>query len=1076
MKKLIFVLIVLLIIICPVLAKDISVYQGQYFIGTEFQQGTFQFDFNVYDAREGGDLIYTYSEDITTGQWGSWEVELEGVSEAANNSFRDYFMEVVVEGVSQLPRRRITQFDFARVDIPETFKKTLVVEGGLFSNYIEAVNMTAAYFSGDGSQLKNLPFPEIDDSNYNVNSSVYWSGLVDVSQISASKINNDLGWVNGNVSNLINFYNRAEIDALYYSRGNVDNMIGEIPKINISSYYTKDEIENLLLSKISVPSSSTNSGVQVVDSWLTNLGSSLDFNEIRLNRTIDSRLPIVDLSPYYTKLEVDSLAPDLSVYYLKGEVDSLVNEIPKINVSLYYTKPEVESLYYSRDNVDSLISAIPETNLSSYYTKSDMESLLASKVSISSGLSVSGVQVGDNWLISSGASLDLNENKLNRTIDSRLPVVDLSPYYTKLEVDSLIPDLSVYYLKGEVDSLVRSVPQVNLSTYYTKSEIENLLSSKVSVPVSISTSEVQVGDSWLIPSSGSLNFNENKLASFVSSQIPTLENLSNYYNKQEVDGMIYNPGVINLDSYYTSAEVDSLIASQPIVSTQGTSFVGSSDNIFYAYLLGSVPISDSWTQIPWNQEVRRDSSYVFESGDSAIMVRDEGWYEISFECTATATSKSYIDWRMLVNSAEEYGARATSYHNGKKEGVSSASISLIKELTVGDEISFEGKGSSPGASLVSNGCRLLISKRGVSATEVASEGLISDVLALKPTEKPVTAEVGTIYFDKDSLKLMLYDGVSWKTIMLSESIPVVESVVAAEVVNVPAVEIPEVPVVEAPVESPVETQAVETPTTEPSAPSEVVNVTEVPSSSGGKNDTTEIPTEVSTAEEPIVETPVTGEVVSAPETLVPEVVAEVPAEVIKEEAPKEVCKDVCDEECTTVDVCEDVCEDVEECEDVCKTNKGGVEKCSQKCKVKQECNEECTAVEECEDICEEVCGPEQLFDIRMDLDDTSVDKGSELTAIVTYESFGSIPTKVYLTFEVFDSYGQPLFIKKDTIVVDVEEVRFYDFSELDLPDGNYEFVFTTLYNSDVEDKFKQNFIVKSPSAFVRVLRWIGLKK
>ena len=46
--------------------------------------------------------------------------------------------------------------------------------------------------------------------------------------------------------------------------------------------------------------------------------------------------------------------------------------------------------------------------------------------------------------------------------------------------------------------------------------------------------------------------------------------------------------------------------------------------------------------------------------------------------------------------------------------------------------------------------------------------------------------------------------------------------------------------------------------------------------------------------------------------------------------------------------------------------------------------------------------PKELFDIRMDLEETSIDFSSELMAIVTYESFGSIPTLVNLTFEVFD--------------------------------------------------------------------------
>ncbi len=110
---------------------------------------------------------------------------------------------------------------------------------------------------------------------------------------------------------------------------------------------------------------------------------------------------------------------------------------------------------------------------------------------------------------------------------------------------------------------------------------------------------------------------------------------------------------------------------------------------------------------------------------------------------------------------------------------------------------------------------------------------------------------------------------------------------------------------------------------------------------------------------------------------------------------------------------------------------------------------------------EDVSGvPEELFDIRMNLEDTAVVMSSDLRAVMTYESFGSIPTPVNLTFEVFDLDENLLYSKDGFIIVTVEEVRRYEFSDLDLPDGEYEFVFTTLYNVDVEDKFRSKFVVE----------------
>ncbi|MBI2664448.1 hypothetical protein HYX10_03850 [Candidatus Woesearchaeota archaeon] len=37
---------------------DVVVWQGQYFKGTEFQTGTFDFNFTVYDAKVGGGMLF----------------------------------------------------------------------------------------------------------------------------------------------------------------------------------------------------------------------------------------------------------------------------------------------------------------------------------------------------------------------------------------------------------------------------------------------------------------------------------------------------------------------------------------------------------------------------------------------------------------------------------------------------------------------------------------------------------------------------------------------------------------------------------------------------------------------------------------------------------------------------------------------------------------------------------------------------------------------------------------------------------------------------------------------------------
>ncbi len=69
----------------------------------------------------------------------------------------------------------------------------------------------------------------------------------------------------------------------------------------------------------------------------------------------------------------------------------------------------------------------------------------------------------------------------------------------------------------------------------------------------------------------------------------------------------------------------------------------------------------------------------------------------------------------------------------------------------------------------------------------------------------------------------------------------------------------------------------------------------------------------------------------------------------------------------------------------------------------------------------------------------------------------------------------------------LNESRLYDyniscekvgFGSLNLKDGNYEFVLTTLYNSNVTDEFRQKFTIGKRSVFLTgdVIGWFGEKK
>src|SRR3989339_324569 len=269
MKFYILILIFGILLVNFVVAKDVLVFQGQYFIEAKFQVGTYDFEFNVYDDETSGNLIYSDKENITLGNWGQWKVELAGLSEAANNVSKDYFMEVIIDGIPQFPRKRITQFNFLRKDVDEVTQgrisagsfiisnnnKNVCLEDGTNCQIINNSNLnvnSSVFWNGlsgwlNGWLINNQGILEFNDiklnstiderafnfgdnlswnenyantkyvletkeRNLDVNSSVFWNGLSNVRGILGSLIINDMGWIDNTVNNLVNYYTKSEID------------------------------------------------------------------------------------------------------------------------------------------------------------------------------------------------------------------------------------------------------------------------------------------------------------------------------------------------------------------------------------------------------------------------------------------------------------------------------------------------------------------------------------------------------------------------------------------------------------------------------------------------------------------------------------------------------------------------------------------------------------------------------------------------------------------------------------------------------------------------------------------------
>ncbi len=121
--------------------------------------------------------------------------------------------------------------------------------------------------------------------------------------------------------------------------------------------------------------------------------------------------------------------------------------------------------------------------------------------------------------------------------------------------------------------------------------------------------------------------------------------------------------------------------------------------------------------------------------------------------------------------------------------------------------------------------------------------------------------------------------------------------------------------------------------------------------------------------------------------------------------------------------------------------------------------------------------PGQLFDIALEIDDTTIDDIKELVARVIFESFGTEPTPVDMTFVVENEKGTEIYRVLGNIVVETEAVFTQTFEnvEINLSDGKYTLVLTTLYSEYVEDEFRTDFWIGiKPPIWQSAWYWVGV--
>ena len=107
---------------------------------------------------------------------------------------------------------------------------------------------------------------------------------------------------------------------------------------------------------------------------------------------------------------------------------------------------------------------------------------------------------------------------------------------------------------------------------------------------------------------------------------------------------------------------------------------------------------------------------------------------------------------------------------------------------------------------------------------------------------------------------------------------------------------------------------------------------------------------------------------------------------------------------------------------------------------------------------------EQLFDIVLSIESATLNKSGDLIAKTQFTSFGTMPTPVNMAYRIEDIGGKVVYTEKDEVTVETEKLVIKDFKSLNLIEGKYRLILTTIYGDNIKDEFRQEFEVKNAPA------------
>ena len=333
MNKRLLLLMGVLFFIGVVNAQDINVWSGQYYSGSTFNVGTFEFNFTVYDSLTGGEVCYTNITSLTTGALGDWRTDQYGVNDACSNLSNTYYLSLSIDGVEQSPRRKLSATSLIKAIVSNTTytenwynhtNKSIswVISQNYLSSELDpsfvaenqslwiearnkvndtyaqwAYNMTSA---GDSRFIKTIGENNLN-GNLNINGNLTIIGSYFNSTVEQQILNGTL------YPSLDSIFNIGSA-GLYWSNGYFRQVLADSINTPLNVYWYNQTIHSN-----SYTDSINNSLALWVDSIYLKTSNIVNFVG---NWTADK-------PSYYTKTQVDS---NLSNYYLDSNPDSFINQ------------------------------------------------------------------------------------------------------------------------------------------------------------------------------------------------------------------------------------------------------------------------------------------------------------------------------------------------------------------------------------------------------------------------------------------------------------------------------------------------------------------------------------------------------------------------------------------------------------------------------------------------------------------------------------------------------------------------------------------------------------------------------